>query len=211
MLSSSSLDNNETSSIFMGSGAQPSSALKRFASDEVLVRECLLGNEQAWSDLVDKYKNLIFSIPVKYGLPAEDAADIFQTVCFTALEELSDLREPKALAALLIRLTARKCARWKRDKQVYSGTQIDEGTLTEHGGLPEKLMQEVEEEQILREAISEMTPECGKLIHLLFFAIPPVSYEEAARTLGFAKGSIGATRMRCLEKLRRTLERKGFR
>jgi RNA polymerase sigma factor (sigma-70 family) len=211
MLSSSSLNNSETSSIFMSSGAQASSALKRLPSDEVLVRECLLGNQQAWSDLIDKYKNLIFSIPVKYGLPAEDAADIFQTVCFTALEELSHLREPKALAAWLIRLTARKCARWKREKQVYSGTQIDEESLTEKGDLPEKLVEEVEQEQILREAISEMTPECGKLIHLLFFAVPPVSYDEAAQTLGFAKGSIGATRMRCLEKLRRALEKKGFR
>lgn len=195
----------------MSSSAQASSALKRFPSDDVLVRGCLLGNQQAWSDLIDKYKNLIFSIPVKYGLPAEDAADIFQNVCFTAFEELSDLREPKALAAWLIRLTARKCARWKREKQVYSGTQVDEETLAEKGYLPEKLVQEVEQEQILREAISEMTPECGRLIHLLFFAIPPLSYDEAARTLGFAKGSIGATRMRCLEKLRRTLEKKGFR
>ena len=195
----------------MSSGAQASSALKRSPSDEVLVRECLLGNQQAWSDLIDKYKNLIFSIPVKYGLPAEDAADIFQAVCFTALEELSDLREPRALAAWLIRLTARKCARWKREKRVYSETQIDEETFTERGDLPEKLVQEVEQEQMLREAISEMPPACGKLIHLLFFAIPPLSYDEAARALGFKKGSIGATRMRCLGKLRRALEKKGFR
>jgi RNA polymerase sigma factor (sigma-70 family) len=211
MLSSCSFANSRISFLFMSSGAQPSSALKRFPSDEVLVRECLLGNQEAWSDLIDKYKNLIFSIPVKYGLPPEDAADIFQSVCFTALEELSHLREPKALAAWLIRLTARKCTRWKREKQVHSGTQIDEESLTDTGDLPEKLMLEVEQEQVLREAISEMTPECARLIHLLFFTIPPLSYDQVAHTLGSAKGSVGATRMRCLEKLRRLLEKKGFR
>ena len=45
-------------------------------SDERLVRECRKGNQAAWSALIEKYKNLIFSIPIKFGLPREDAADI---------------------------------------------------------------------------------------------------------------------------------------
>ena len=36
--------------------------------DTPLVKECLRGEEAAWSELVSKYKNLIFSIPIKYGL-----------------------------------------------------------------------------------------------------------------------------------------------
>jgi RNA polymerase sigma factor (sigma-70 family) len=211
MLSSFSSDNSRISSIFMSSGPKASPAAKPFRPDEVLVRECLLGREEAWSDLVDKYKNLIFSIPVKYGLPAEDAADIFQAVCFTVLQELADLREPKALAAWLIRLTARKCIRWKRERQAFSGAAIDDGSLTEAEHLPERFVQELEREQMLREAIADLTPECARLIDLLFFATPPLSYEEVARSLGFAKGSVGATRMRCLEKLRSHLEKKGFR
>ncbi len=47
-------------------------------SDDRLIRACLNGNEQAWSALIDKYKNLIYSIPMKYGASPEDAADIFQ-------------------------------------------------------------------------------------------------------------------------------------
>ena len=49
-------------------------------SDERLVRECLDGNEDAWATLISKYKNLIFSIPIKYGMTREDAADLFQAV-----------------------------------------------------------------------------------------------------------------------------------
>jgi len=48
-------------------------------SDARLVKECLSRNEQAWSLLIEKYKALIYSIPVKYGLPAEEAADVFQS------------------------------------------------------------------------------------------------------------------------------------
>ena len=46
-----------------------------------LVEECVRGNEQAWHALLDRYRNLIYSIALRYGAPTQDAADIFQTVC----------------------------------------------------------------------------------------------------------------------------------
>jgi RNA polymerase sigma factor (sigma-70 family) len=195
----------------MSSGTKASQSLRLSRQDEILVRECLLGSEQAWSDLIEKYKNLIFSIPIKYGLSVEDAADIFQAVCLTLLQELSHIREPRALAAWLIRSTARKCFQWRRQQQVATGTQIDEAAIGGAEEPPEELMHEIEREQILRDAIAEASVECNRLINLLFLTTPPLSYDEVARTLGFAKGSIGATRMRCLEKLRLSLEKKGFR
>jgi hypothetical protein len=52
-------------------------------SDERLVRDCLSGSEEAWSTLVNKYSRLIFSIPIKFGLSRDEAAEVFQQVCFT--------------------------------------------------------------------------------------------------------------------------------
>ncbi len=195
----------------MSSGVKPSYALKPFREDEQLVRECLLGSEEAWSDLIDKYRNLIFSIPVKYGFSREDASEIFQAVCLALLEELSHLREPRALAAWLITLTARKCARWKHERRLFVEAEIDEESFPDTDKLPEGFLEELEREQILREAIAKASPECRRLIDLLFFSNPPLRYDQAAEALGFAKGSVGATRMRCLEKLRSSLEKKGFR
>jgi RNA polymerase sigma factor (sigma-70 family) len=185
-------------------------AFRGSREDEVLVQECLSGNEQAWSALIDKYKNLIFSIPVKYGFSPEDANEIFQAVCLTLLRELPQLREPRALAAWLIRATAHKCKRYRRDQRMYVEGEIDENLNAETEKLPEKLLQELEREQILREVMSGQSPECRQLINLLFFENPPLRYDEAAQALGMAKGSIGATRIRCLEKLRRALDKRGF-
>ena len=60
-------------------------------SDAQLIQGCLQGNEASWSALLSKYKNLIFSIPIKYGFSREDAADIFQSVCLDILHDLSSL------------------------------------------------------------------------------------------------------------------------
>ena len=60
-------------------------------SNTRLVQECLRGSQQAWNLLLERYKNLIYSIPIRYGLPPQDAADIFQAVCLDLFNELSAL------------------------------------------------------------------------------------------------------------------------
>src|SRR5271170_7388957 len=80
-----------------------------WADDAKLVEKCLRGEEDAWTALLSKYKNLIFSIPIKYGFSREESADIFQSVCLDLLYDLKRLREPRALAGWLIRITYNKC------------------------------------------------------------------------------------------------------
>ena len=183
----------------------------QYPEDEDLVQRCLAGDKRAWSALIDKYENLIFSIPVKLGFSREYAADVFQSVCLTLLRELPQLHEPRALPAWLIRMTARKCFRWEQEQRRYTGMDSKWDIPDETQTLPETMLQELEREQIIREAVNELSGECRRLIELLFFSSPPIPYEEAAKRLSLATGSIGATRMRCLDKLRRSLERRRFR
>src|SRR4051812_2432374 len=176
------------------------SAAENGHEDEVLVRECLKGNKSAWTALINKYKGLIFSIPLKRGFSREDANEIFQSVCLTLLNEISKLREPRALAAWLIRATSHQCLSLRRKQGRFVEDEIDENQYVEDPDrLPDKLLQELEREQVLREVISEQSPECKRLIELLFFKNPPLPYADAARALGLATGSIGATRGRCLD------------
>jgi len=62
----------------------------------------------------------------------------------------------------------------------------------------------------LREAMAALTPQCRRLVELLFFETPSRPYTEVAGKLGLAVGSIGFTRQKCLERLRRQLEELGF-
>lgn len=181
-------------------------------SDERLVEECLKGNEAAWSALVDKYKSLIFSVPVRFGLSHDESTDVFQEVCYSLLSELRELRQPRALPAWLAHTAWHKCMHYARQKRRFvelSGD--DERNSSDKGPLPEKWMQDIECEQTLRDAIGELQPRCGELIRLLFFSNPPVPYQEVAQRLGLATGSIGFIRMRCLDRLRDTLQKRGFR
>jgi RNA polymerase sigma factor (sigma-70 family) len=181
-------------------------------SDERLVRECLKGNEEAWFGLIDKYKNLIYSIPVKYRTPSDDANEIFQQVCFELLTALPHLREAKSLGAWLITVTSHKCADWRRREQRFQPMDVERADeIPVPSKSPDTLLLELEREQILREALPQIAPRCRTLIQMLFFDNPAVPYEQVATSLGLARGSIGFIRMRCLRQLRHLLEQKGFR
>jgi RNA polymerase sigma factor (sigma-70 family) len=181
-----------------------------WADDAKLVEKCLRGEENAWSVLLSKYKNLIFSIPIKYGLSREESADIFQSVCLDLLHDLKRLREPRALPAWLIRITYNKCFHQQQlaRRQAIQNEQTELPVAT--GEIPENRLHELQREQALRSALRSISPRCHKLVEMLFFESPARPYDEVARSLTLSLGSIGAIRRRCLDELRKTLEEAGF-
>jgi RNA polymerase sigma factor (sigma-70 family) len=197
----------------VSSGADVPSEPERHWSDSRLVSACRDGNEKAWTALIDKYKNLVFSIPIKYGFSRADAADIFQAVCLDLLAELPRLRNPAALPKWLIETTAHKCWRSRRQEERYSRTEEDARRVLElpatTQAIPEETLRELEREQAVRDAISGLSPRCRQMIAMLFFETPPRPYVQVAAALGVRPGSIGFLRLRCLRRLRRQLEKAG--
>ena len=179
--------------------------------DVRLVRECLEGREEAWRALIFSYKNLIFSIPLKYGFSADDSTDIFQAVCLDLLSELPKLREAKALPKWIMQITAHKCFHRKQQERRTEVPDSDAKQFEQSTpARAENILREAEEEQGLRQAMSELPPRCRQLVYMLFYDEPARPYQDIAKTLGIAVGSIGFIRQRCLERLRKSLLEAGF-
>ncbi len=182
-------------------------------SDERLVRACLDGDERAWSALIDKYENLIFSIPLKYGASRADAADMLQAVCLELFSELPRLRQSAALRGWLTTVTAHKASRWKQ-RQMRRGeqelTDIDADRLETAQLIAPEIIEQAQREQAVRDAVAGLSPRCREIVRLLFYEHPPLPYKELAQKLGLATGSIGFIRGRCLAALQRALEKAGF-
>lgn len=181
--------------------------------NEWLVRGCIQGNQRAWKELLDKYKRLIFSIPmITCGARPEDAADVFQAVCIEVLHSLPQLRNAGSLRAWLITVTLRQSYSWK--KKQANHVELDALELDTIEGitamLPADSLAEVEQAERVREVVAKLSPRQQELVRLLFFEHPPVPYADVARRLGLATGSIGLIRARCLKKLRENLMAIGF-
>ena len=188
-------------------------------TDERLVKACLEGEESAWSALISKYKDLIYSIPIKYRAPSQDVADIFQSVCLQLFSELPKLRKVESLRSWLITTAIRKSYQWKQKQQRWSDEDPEDAELKIAGAarnpteamLQQAILEEAEREQMVREALGKVQNRCREMIQLLFFQDPPVPYNELAQRLGLASGSIGFIRGRCLQRLKKALEEMDFR
>jgi RNA polymerase sigma factor (sigma-70 family) len=181
-------------------------------SDGDLVRGCLKGREEDWTTLIDKYKNLIFAVPLRYGLSREEAADIFQAVCLDLLQELPTVRDPKALPKWLMQVASHKCFHWKRQRERMISRDDEKVSVPEASvdAEAELSLREVEEEQLLREARAGLSAQCQELIRMLFYEEPSRPYQQVAASLGLATGSIGFLRQKCLDRLKHRLDALGF-
>ena len=173
----------------------------------VLVARAAGSDEDAWHKLVDRYAPLVWSICVRYQLSSADIEDVGQTVWLRLVEHLGKLREPAALPGWLATTTQRECVRvlkTHRRVEVF-------GTDPDADGLPREIDTAMIEEEVLmaernallRAAFAELPEDSQRLITLLM-SDPPLSYVEIGEILGMPPGSIGPTRQRCLNRLRRS-------
>lgn len=180
--------------------------------DKRLVEECRQGNGAAWNALIDKYKNLIYSIPIKLGLH-DEAGDIFQSVCLDLLNQIHQIREPRALAKWIMQAAYHRCLRQKAQAaRIAHGDEADEavqsGVAVE--SLADDLLLQLEREQAVRQAVGSLSERCQELVRLLFFTDSPSPYADIAAQLGLATGSVGFIRGRCLAALKKSLQKAGL-
>ena len=119
-------------------------------SDSYLVAQCLEGNERGWEELIQKYKRLIYSIPIKYGATSADAADIMQSVYLELFSELSKLRKAESLKSWLVVVTSRKCFQWYRQQRLELTIENLEEDYPESIAVSAPQIVEAEREQCLR-------------------------------------------------------------
>ena len=184
-------------------------------TDSQLIADCRRGDAAAWETLVLRYQRLIYAIPTRAGLDEYQAADVFQHVFAKLVEYLPRLEQPDRIQAWLV--TTAKHETWRLSKLEQRTTALpdaetedESATLVADTPLPEDVIQQLESQHLVRTALTEIDERCRKLLTLLFYRDDIPSYAEIAAKSGVPEGSIGPTRARCLQKLKKVLVEVGF-
>ena len=180
-------------------------------SDAALVLACRRCDTAAWETLIGRYQRLIYSIPIRSGLSADLAADVFQHVFATLVEKLDRIEQPDRIGAWLVTTARRETWRLSRREnasQLPAGDEHEDdeaAALPDNAPLPDEVLLRLETQHTVRTAVASLDERCRTLLTLLFYRPEPPPYVEIAATLGTSEGSIGPTRARCLQKLKRLL------
>jgi RNA polymerase sigma factor (sigma-70 family) len=170
-------------------------------SDGELVERCIRGDQTAWSQLVVQYERLIYSVSVAICRDGEVASDVLQQVCLELYQRLDEVRNVESLAAWVATVSRRKTYNYLRSLRPTEQL-TDEN---EDWAISPDVLSNIERQHTLERALATLPPKNRKLMELLYFSPEEKSYEQIAAELGIPVASVGPTRVRCLEKLRKFL------
>jgi RNA polymerase sigma factor (sigma-70 family) len=186
-------------------------------SDQDLVQRCRDGHQAAWSTLVRRFQRLVYTVPRRAGLSEAQAADVFQVTYSRLFENIARIDDGSRVRAWLVTTARRETLRLLQegarivDLAGPPGADGDDGDddpfarIADTAALPDEVLDELQQQHRVREALDRLDPRSRQLLELLFLQEEPLPYGEIAGRLGIAEGSIGPTRARALDKLRRLM------
>ncbi|GAA2159202.1 RNA polymerase sigma factor (sigma-70 family) [Humibacillus xanthopallidus] len=170
------------------------------------------GDAEAWNAIVVRFSSLLWSVARSHRLRQEDAADVVQNTWLRLVDHLDGIREPEALAGWLA-TTARyeslsKLRRTGREVPVRHDDLGVDFADAEAAELDTALLDD-ERDAELWTCFAQLSEQCQRLLRALM-AVDRPNYRAVGEALGMPIGSIGPTRMRCLDRLRSLVGDSGY-
>jgi len=183
--------------------------LYRNSSDSDLWAAILVGNQLAWTELVNRYRSLVYTTCTYLGLSQAEAGDAFQQTWVLLYQRRKQIKNPERLSAWLVTTARREAIRLKSRSSPLSG-DAEVADFVDPNPNPEQELILLEQQARLEAAISHLDKSCQAVVEEFFFAPEELSYEQVAQKLGYAPNTLGAKRRRCLERLRLILKKLGY-
>ena len=166
------------------------------------------GDQLAWDQIVERYTGLLWAVVRAHRLSAADGADVVQTTWLRLIEHLPQIRNREGIGSWLATTARRECLRLLRSGgrcQPSDEIELLVDARADHAEIDSGLLT-AERDAELWAAFSRLPARDQALLRLLAVDSPP-SYQEISAALEMPIGSIGPTRARSLERLRRELSR----
>ena len=185
-------------------------------SDALLVRRCLRGDQNAYAELLSRYKKPVYALTWRMVSNEEDARDLAQEVFIRAFSALSSFDTKRSFLNWILKIASNLCIdhyRRSKLKAVSLDQELDEGDgrklqLPDDGRGPEETAEAEETLRALDRAITKLPPKY-KVVILLRHK-NELSYEEISETLDLPTGTVKARIHRGHKALKEILEQDGF-
>jgi RNA polymerase sigma-70 factor (ECF subfamily) len=185
----------------------------RRQEDKRLIERALNGDENAFKALLEKYRNLVFSIMLKMVRNKQEAEDLTQEAFMKAFASLSSFNEEFAFSTWLMKIASNNCIDFLRKRKLktysihepiqYKDEKI-EIDIPDQDPSPERTLIQSERSRLIEETINEL-PERYRYVIILRHK-EEKSYEEISEIMNLPLGTVKAQIFRAREILNKKLK-----
>ena len=142
--------------------------------DELLVIEAILGNLDAFEELVVRYRSAVVRL-ARTIVGADDAEDVAQESLLLAFKALPGIEEPRKFPAWLSAITRHRASRFSKSERAHSSKRValDEALLEKIEALAKPLADKERDESMIK-ALDSLPPDYAMPLRLRFLDEMPL-------------------------------------
>src|SRR4026209_2196175 len=149
---------------------EPGASMTSFESpDELLVFEAILGNLEAFEQLVVRYRPAVVRL-ARSIVGSDDAEDVAQESLLLAFKALPTIEEPRKFAAWLSAITRHRALRFSKSETAHMSKRValDEALLEQIAALSTPLAEQERDESMIQ-ALDSLPADYAMPLKLRFF------------------------------------------
>jgi RNA polymerase sigma-70 factor, ECF subfamily len=173
-------------------------------NERELVERCRSGDEGAFQELVDQYKNLVFALIARTVQDRSRAEDLAQDVFLRIHRGLPYFRGEARLSTWIYRIVANACVQDAMRGVPTVSIDDDSRAARAAATTPDRRFGDLELRDRLEKAIARLPPNYRLLIAAHY--LEGVRYEDLAEALQLPLGTVKTQLFRAKQQLRRVLE-----
>lgn len=143
--------------------------------DEDIIRQILKGNDELYTEIIDRYSSKLYSTAYSYTHNHEEAKDIVQEILIKAYKGLNGFKCDAKFSTWLYRIAVNNCIDWSRRKKskvemtIYS---VEEDNVLDNmasdAATPEEIVLMQEHKEAVRNSVACL-PEIYKTVLILYY------------------------------------------
>ncbi|WP_425076030.1 RNA polymerase sigma factor [Psychroserpens sp. S379A] len=171
-------------------------------NDKILINQIVEGDTNAFTVLVDRYKDLVFTLALRMLKNREEAEEVAQDTFIKAYKSLDRFKGDSKFSTWIYRVAYNSSLdRIKKNKKHLNNVEINEFTAHQVITIDNALdaMEIQEREASIKKSIDLLPSEDGFLLTLYYF--DDLSLDEISKIVGISANTIKVKLFRCRKKL----------
>jgi RNA polymerase sigma-70 factor (ECF subfamily) len=177
-------------------------------SDNEIISRVLQGEQNAYTELVNRYQNYVFTLTLRMIKSREDAEEVAQDVFIKAYRSLADFRGESKFSTWLYTITNTTSITFLRKKKLeihsLNNEKVFEAADSLNSGFRANIVEQKSRVNMVNQAISMLSPDDAEVITLFYKA--EQSLEEISKIFGLETNTVKVRLHRARTRLKEKME-----